>query len=123
MDLQDLVSRHSGHPDWGEFASRVLENGPNPKQGNKSDEAHPPIHPTKCVHNLSGELIILVYATARSRISKYNIPSIYRASWGKGNMHGISNCTVNRIWVYISLHIICLQYGRTKMEHGKSNTW
>ena len=54
MDLRDLVSRHTGHTDWGEFASWVLEQGPNPKQGNKSDEAHPPIHPTKCVTNLSG---------------------------------------------------------------------
>ena len=54
MVLSELVSKHTSHGEWGEFAARVLENGPNPRQGNKSDEAHPPIHPTKCVTNLSG---------------------------------------------------------------------
>lgn len=54
MDLRELVSKHTSHRDWGEFASWVMDNGPNPRQGTKSDEAHPPIHPTKCVTNLSG---------------------------------------------------------------------
>lgn len=35
------------HPNWGEFAQRVIQWGPNPRNGNKSDQAHPPIHPTK----------------------------------------------------------------------------
>lgn len=39
---------------WGNFANRVLEWGPNPNNGNKSDQAHPPIHPTKLVTNLQG---------------------------------------------------------------------
>lgn len=38
-----------------EFASRVLQDGPNPFQGNKSDQAHPPIHPTKYTTQLSGD--------------------------------------------------------------------
>jgi len=29
------------------FAQKVLDEGPNPFQGTKSDQAHPPIHPTK----------------------------------------------------------------------------
>jgi len=29
------------------FAAQVLERGPNPRHGNKTDNAHPPIHPTK----------------------------------------------------------------------------
>ncbi|CAG2060128.1 unnamed protein product, partial [Timema podura] len=34
------------------FANRVLESGPNPRVGKKSDQAHPPIHPTKYTCNL-----------------------------------------------------------------------
>lgn len=37
-----------------EFASRVLQDGPNPRAGKKSDEAHPPIHPTKHTTSLQG---------------------------------------------------------------------
>ena len=36
------------------FANRVLQEGPNPRQGKKSDQAHPPIHPTKSGSNLGG---------------------------------------------------------------------
>lgn len=32
----------------------MLEEGPNPRQGRKSDQAHPPIHPTKYASNLQG---------------------------------------------------------------------
>lgn len=32
----------------------MLEEGPNPRQGRKSDQAHPPIHPTKYAGNLQG---------------------------------------------------------------------
>jgi hypothetical protein len=42
-----LVENHIPHPDWGAFAAKVLEWGPNPRKGSKSDQAHPPIHPTK----------------------------------------------------------------------------
>lgn len=35
------------HPTWGSFASKVLLWGINPRNGSKSDQAHPPIHPTK----------------------------------------------------------------------------
>ncbi|TMW39556.1 hypothetical protein DOY81_015364, partial [Sarcophaga bullata] len=44
----------TGHSVWGSFAQRVVEWGPNPRNGNKSDQAHPPIHPTKMVPNLEG---------------------------------------------------------------------
>lgn len=52
--LAPLVEQQSGHEAWGAFARRVLEWGPNPRNGNKSDQAHPPIHPTKLVTNLQG---------------------------------------------------------------------
>ena len=34
------------------FAQQVLENGPNPRNGSKTDNAHPPIHPLKYTDNL-----------------------------------------------------------------------
>jgi hypothetical protein len=37
-----------------EFANRVLQHGPNPRAGKKSDQAHPPIHPTKHTTSLQG---------------------------------------------------------------------
>lgn len=36
------------------FAQQILDNGPNPFQGNKSDQAHPPIHPLKYAPGLQG---------------------------------------------------------------------
>lgn len=36
-----------------DFAARVLENGPNPHNGKKTDKAHPPIHPLKTGAGLS----------------------------------------------------------------------
>ena len=40
---------------WGGFARRVLDDGLTPRQGKKSDQAHPPIHPTKYAANLASE--------------------------------------------------------------------
>lgn len=54
IDLRKLVEMQSPHPEWGEFASKVLSWGPNPRNGKKTDQAHPPIHPTKFVTNLGG---------------------------------------------------------------------
>ena len=37
------------------FASGILQNGgPRPRNGNKTDKAHPPIHPVKYSNNLQG---------------------------------------------------------------------
>ncbi|CAG2214300.1 TOP3 [Mytilus edulis] len=54
LDLQKLVEDQTRDYNWGDFARRVLENGPNPRNGNKTDQAHPPIHPTKYTDNLQG---------------------------------------------------------------------
>jgi len=35
-----------------EFAQHVLERGPTPRNGSKTDQAHPPIHPTKYTDSL-----------------------------------------------------------------------
>lgn len=47
IDLRPLVEQQAGHPEWGGFATKVLEWGVNPRNGSKTDSAHPPIHPTK----------------------------------------------------------------------------
>ncbi|XP_061740244.1 DNA topoisomerase 3-alpha [Nerophis ophidion] len=56
LALAPLVEQHVPSPDWGSFAQRVLDQpgGPNPRQGKNSDQAHPPIHPTKYTHTLQG---------------------------------------------------------------------
>ena len=54
MDLRGLVQEQVASPHWGAFAGLILSRGPNPRNGNQSDEAHPPIHPTKFVPNLDG---------------------------------------------------------------------
>ncbi|GAB6030256.1 DNA topoisomerase 3-alpha [Chamberlinius hualienensis] len=55
LDLRPLVQMQTENRQWGEFATRVLNDGPNPRRGSKSDEAHPPIHPTKYADNLTGD--------------------------------------------------------------------
>ncbi|KAG8194684.1 hypothetical protein JTE90_027999 [Oedothorax gibbosus] len=52
LNLVSLVEMQSQDPNWGAFAQRVLEWGPNPRQGTKTDNAHPPIHPTKYIDTL-----------------------------------------------------------------------
>ncbi|XP_019961551.2 DNA topoisomerase 3-alpha [Paralichthys olivaceus] len=56
LDLSPLVELQTQSQAWGTFAQRVLDQpgGPNPRQGKKSDQAHPPIHPTKFSHTLQG---------------------------------------------------------------------
>ncbi|XP_041673326.1 DNA topoisomerase 3-alpha [Cheilinus undulatus] len=56
LPLRPLVEQQTHSQDWGTFAQRVLDQpgGPNPRQGKKSDQAHPPIHPTKFTSSLQG---------------------------------------------------------------------
>ncbi|CAH0579356.1 unnamed protein product [Chrysodeixis includens] len=55
MNLGQLVGYQTADPNWGSFAQNIMDSGgPTPRQGNKSDKAHPPIHPTKYTNNLSG---------------------------------------------------------------------
>ncbi|XP_063877725.1 DNA topoisomerase 3-alpha-like isoform X1 [Scylla paramamosain] len=54
LELAPLVEMQTADPNWGGFAAGVLERGPNPRQGKKTDQAHPPIHPTKYTSSLSG---------------------------------------------------------------------
>ncbi|XP_073504566.1 DNA topoisomerase 3-alpha [Phyllobates terribilis] len=55
LNLTTLVEQQMPDPQWGSFAQRILERGgPTPRNGNKSDQAHPPIHPTKYTNSLQG---------------------------------------------------------------------
>ncbi|XP_046401854.1 DNA topoisomerase 3-alpha isoform X2 [Ischnura elegans] len=54
LNLRGLVQEQVQDRSWGEFAARVLEDGPNPRQGKKTDQAHPPIHPIKHTTALGG---------------------------------------------------------------------
>jgi len=59
LNLRSLVEQQVGNQAWGNFAQGLLESGINPRQGKKSDQAHPPIHPTKYSNSLQG--LFLVY--------------------------------------------------------------
>ncbi|CAH8607402.1 unnamed protein product [Schistosoma margrebowiei] len=55
LDLKSLVRVQINDSRWSDFASRILEHGPNPKNGKSSDKAHPPIHPLKVGDSLQGD--------------------------------------------------------------------
>ncbi|XP_025202861.1 DNA topoisomerase 3-alpha [Melanaphis sacchari] len=52
LNLSNLVQLQVQDNNWGDFAQNILNNGPSPRQGKKSDQAHPPIHPTKYTNGL-----------------------------------------------------------------------
>uniref|UniRef100_H3CL93 DNA topoisomerase n=1 Tax=Tetraodon nigroviridis TaxID=99883 RepID=H3CL93_TETNG len=56
LALGSLVEEQTQSSVWGTFAQRVLDQpgGPSPRQGKKSDQAHPPIHPTRHSSSLQG---------------------------------------------------------------------
>uniref|UniRef100_A0A8C8S4J5 DNA topoisomerase n=1 Tax=Pelusios castaneus TaxID=367368 RepID=A0A8C8S4J5_9SAUR len=59
LNLSALVQQQIQDPNWGAFAQGILDRGgPTPRNGTKSDQAHPPIHPTKYTENLQ---VIPVY--------------------------------------------------------------
>uniref|UniRef100_A0A914GU42 DNA topoisomerase n=1 Tax=Globodera rostochiensis TaxID=31243 RepID=A0A914GU42_GLORO len=48
-DLDTIVTRLTQNNEWGHFARDEVQRrgGPRPRNGRKTDEAHPPIHPVK----------------------------------------------------------------------------
>ncbi|XP_042197043.1 DNA topoisomerase 3-alpha isoform X2 [Callorhinchus milii] len=59
LNLSGLVQLQTPDPRWGGFAQGILDRGgPTPRNGSKTDQAHPPIHPTKYTNNLQ---VIPVY--------------------------------------------------------------
>uniref|UniRef100_A0A8C1ZDN9 DNA topoisomerase n=1 Tax=Cyprinus carpio TaxID=7962 RepID=A0A8C1ZDN9_CYPCA len=60
LNLTALVEQQTQDNEWGNFAQRILESGgPTPRTGNKSDQAHPPIHPIKYTNSLHGNKKLL----------------------------------------------------------------
>ncbi|XP_017884787.1 DNA topoisomerase 3-alpha [Ceratina calcarata] len=55
LNLTPLVNEQVNDSSWGNFAQRLLQNGLTPRQGKKSDQAHPPIHPIKYSNTLHGD--------------------------------------------------------------------
>uniref|UniRef100_A0A0K0EUP9 DNA topoisomerase n=1 Tax=Strongyloides venezuelensis TaxID=75913 RepID=A0A0K0EUP9_STRVS len=55
LDLSTFINKQVANPFWGHFADEIMNNGgPKPKNGKKSDKAHPPIYPL--VHVKKDEL-------------------------------------------------------------------
>ena len=56
MNLKELVEAQLNDSRWGNFANKIMNefNGPQPRVGKKSDQAHPPIHPLKPSTSLAG---------------------------------------------------------------------
>ncbi|KAK5577233.1 hypothetical protein RB653_002173 [Dictyostelium firmibasis] len=55
-DLKGLISNQSTNPEWGAYASRLVNNNEfvYPKSGKNNDNSHPPIHPTSAATGLTG---------------------------------------------------------------------
>ncbi|GAA5913674.1 DNA topoisomerase 3 [Sporobolomyces salmoneus] len=57
FNFHELIQKQTGDGAWGQFADNLLNaNGfERPRNGKKNDKAHPPIHPTSYVNNLTGD--------------------------------------------------------------------
>ncbi|RKP36084.1 DNA topoisomerase [Dimargaris cristalligena] len=54
--LRPLVEKQTNAPDWGNYATRLLEGEfKPPRNGKNNDNAHPPIHPTAYAGTLAGD--------------------------------------------------------------------
>lgn len=55
LNLTPLVEHQQQDGRFSQFVGELLQNGLHPRNGKKTDEAHPPIHPLKSGAGLSGE--------------------------------------------------------------------
>lgn len=70
LNLTPLVEHQIQDMEWGAFARGILESGgPTPRNGNKSDQAHPPIHPTKYTNNLQVAFTLQIQHTEMLSLS------------------------------------------------------
>jgi DNA topoisomerase I len=49
FSLKRLLEQHAEHPEWGKYASKLLQKRIRATRGKRDDKAHPPIHPTKSI--------------------------------------------------------------------------
>ena len=86
FDLSAIVGDQTGDPNWGGshthnnnnnnnndnntagFAAQLLTRGVTPRQGSKTDNAHPPIHPTKYTNSLQ---VCYPFSMLFNRVSLY----------------------------------------------------
>ncbi|XP_065846647.1 DNA topoisomerase 3-alpha-like [Oscarella lobularis] len=55
LNLNEIIGKQTNDPNWGAFAAGILQQGgATPRRGSKTDNAHPPIHPTKYSAGLQG---------------------------------------------------------------------
>lgn len=55
LNLSHHVQQQTESQEWGAFASDLLQKGVRPRQGKQTDNAHPPIYPTKFTSSLNGQ--------------------------------------------------------------------
>lgn len=67
LDLRAIIQQQTSDPQWGEFALRLVNTGPTPRQGSKTDNAHPPIHPAKYTNSLQVCSSLCVHEIKSSR--------------------------------------------------------
>ncbi|XP_059470353.1 DNA topoisomerase 3-alpha [Neocloeon triangulifer] len=108
LALAPLVEMQAQDPQWGDFAQQVLQDGPNPRQGKKSDQAHPPIHPTKYSNSLQGnekkvyELIVRHFLACVSKDAKGHETKVHiTIGEEKFNAKGLMVLEKNYLEVYI----------------------
>ncbi|KAG8303190.1 DNA topoisomerase 3-alpha [Homalodisca vitripennis] len=117
LNLVPLVEMQTENRHWGDFARRVLNEGPNPRQGKKSDQAHPPIHPTKAAHDLEGTLkfaasdLRWVFTASRSTSSVWKLcpPRIFFSS-GRRSLGAKSDYTPDgneaKVYEFVVRHFL-----------------
>ncbi|KAF8321620.1 prokaryotic type I DNA topoisomerase [Clavulina sp. PMI_390] len=56
FDFHSLIEKQTADANWGTYATGLQNGGfSKPRKGQKNDKAHPPIHPTAHVSNLTGD--------------------------------------------------------------------
>lgn len=58
FDFKTLIEKQRNDADWGSYANQLLDNHgafDRPRNGQKNDKAHPPIHPTAHANGLTGD--------------------------------------------------------------------
>jgi DNA topoisomerase-3 len=89
MNLHNLVEIQTTDNRWGDFAARILhEGGPKPRNGKKTDNAHPPIHPTKKGDGLTGKEAQLYEMITRHFLACVSMDAVGNETTITINMNG-----------------------------------
>ena len=105
FDLASIVGDQTADPQWGAFANQILTRGPTPRQGSKTDNAHPPIHPTKYTNTLT--VIILCVLLTWKWIEEIT----YMYGYDYWNLPKGRLCCNSQCMVCISWWHVCTMWG------------